>query len=76
MDPIIQGPKDALVPDPEDWPTPDASLRSPELLQNEADDLALSLPASAFLATEANEADIIEQLRDAGPDEEDAPRAG
>ncbi len=75
MDPIIQGRKDALVPDPEDLPTPDTSLRSPELMQNEADDLALSLPAGAFVTTEANEVDIIEQRRDAGPDEEDAPRA-
>ena len=71
MAPIIPRPEDALVPDPEDWPTPDPSERSPEILQNEADDLALALPASAVMVSDANEADVIDQYRDAGPDEED-----
>ena len=73
MDPTIRGTVDAL-PDPEDWPTPDSSGRRPEALLNEADDLVSFLPAGAILPTEADEADVIQQRQECGPDEEDEPR--
>lgn len=75
MDPTIRGTVDAL-PDPEDWPTPDSSGRSPEALQNEADDLVSFLPAGATMPTEADDADLIQQLQECSPDEEDEPREG
>lgn len=68
----LPGAADEFLPDPEDWPGPDPSQRSPEALQNEPDDLAQGLPEAAK-PTEADEADVIDQLRDGGPDEDAGP---
>lgn len=76
MAPTILGPEDAFVSDPEDWPASDSGRQSPDALNNEADDLASTLPDSTTMPPEADEADVIEQRRDAGPDEEDETRSG
>lgn len=61
---------EGFVPDPEDWPKQDQGYRSPEALENEKDDLAAALAPTSDL-TEADEADVMEQLRDAGSDEDE-----
>ncbi|MHA6512936.1 hypothetical protein [Tessaracoccus sp. Z1128] len=67
MNSTILGADDAFPPDPEDWPAPDSSGLSPEALENESDDMAL--PGSPE-PSEADELDVLDQLRDAGPDDE------
>lgn len=69
------GAEEGFPPDPEDWPTHDSHELSPEVLHNEADDLSAALEASAAGSTEADEADLLDQLRDAGPDDEGVGRA-
>ncbi len=71
MTPSILDPADAFVPEPEDWQEPDVTGRSPEALRNEADDLASALPPAVSVPVEADEADVLEQLREADLDEDD-----
>ncbi len=74
MTPTFDRPDEARVPDPEDWQVPTRGGLSAEALTNEADDLAASLPESIVLPSGADEADVLEQLRDAGAAEEDELR--
>lgn len=74
MEPTILGTEDAFVPDPEDWPTADHSGRSPEATENEADDLASSLPAGTGIQIEADEADVADQRQVLDLDEDDELR--
>jgi len=65
----------ALVPDPEDWPESKGTERTPEAVANAADDLAASLPdVPEAVPVGADEADVWEQLREGGQDDEDESR--
>ena len=65
------GSTNGFEPEPEDWPAPDPDTLSREAVENDPDDLVTALPDDSPLPVEADEADVIEQRTDAGPDVND-----